>query len=70
MNSSGALSASTRDSVMTALFSPTNGIGLDFLRNPMGASDLARSNYTYDDAPAATRTTGSRSATTWPTSCR
>jgi glucosylceramidase len=48
MNSSGALSASTRSSVMTALFSPTNGIGLDFLRNPMGASDLARSNYTYD----------------------
>ena len=34
---------------MTALFSPTSGIGLDFLRNPMGASDLARSNYTYDD---------------------
>ncbi|WP_203920649.1 glycoside hydrolase family 30 protein, partial [Rugosimonospora africana] len=48
MNSSGALSASTRNSVMTKLFDPTNGIGLDFLRNPMGASDLARSNYTYD----------------------
>jgi glucosylceramidase len=52
MNSSGALSASTRNSVMTALFSPTGGIGLDFLRNPMGASDLARSNYTYDDGAA------------------
>jgi glucosylceramidase len=52
MNSSGALSASTRSSVMTALFSPTSGIGLDFLRNPMGASDLARSNYTYDDGTA------------------
>src|SRR5882757_102778 len=48
LNSSGALSASTRSAVMTALFSPTNGIGLDFLRNPMGASDLARFNYTYD----------------------
>jgi glucosylceramidase len=48
MNSSGALSAGTRSSVMTSLFSPTAGIGLDFLRNPMGASDLARSNYTYD----------------------
>jgi glucosylceramidase len=48
MNSSGALSASTRSSVMTKLFDPTNGIGLDFLRNPMGASDLARSNYVYD----------------------
>ncbi len=49
MNSSGALSASTRDAVMTALFDPNSGIGLDFLRNPMGASDLARYNYTYDD---------------------
>jgi glucosylceramidase len=48
MNSSGALSASTRSSVMTKLFDPNGGIGLDFLRNPMGASDLARSNYTYD----------------------
>src|SRR5262245_48767744 len=52
MNSSGALSATTRGNVMTALFSPTSGIGLDFLRNPMGASDLARFNYSYDDMPA------------------
>jgi glucosylceramidase len=54
MNSSGALSASTRSSVMNALFSPSSGIGLDFLRNPMGASDLARSNYTYDDGAVDT----------------
>ena len=52
LGSSGALSASTRTSVMNALFSPTSGIGLDFLRNPMGASDLARYNYSYDDMPA------------------
>ena len=26
-----------------------NGIGLSFLRNPMGASDLARSAYSFDD---------------------
>ena len=26
-----------------------NGIGLSFMRTPMGASDLARSQYTYDD---------------------
>ena len=52
LNSSGALSAATRNSVMTKLFDPVNGIGLDFLRNPMGASDLARDNYTYDDMPA------------------
>ena len=48
MNSSGALSATTRNQVMTALFSPTSGIGLDFTRNPMGASDLARGNYVFD----------------------
>jgi len=46
------LPAGTRTSTMNALFSPTSGIGLDFLRNPMGASDLARSNYTYDDGAA------------------
>src|SRR6266568_8511056 len=37
---------------MTKLFDPNNGIGVDFLRNPMGASDLARFNYSYDDMPA------------------
>jgi glucosylceramidase len=52
MNSSGALTASTRDSVMRSLFSPTTGIGLGFLRNPMGASDLARFSYSYDDLAA------------------
>ncbi|MGW5331743.1 ricin-type beta-trefoil lectin domain protein [Streptomyces bauhiniae] len=52
MNSSGALSQATRDATMRKLFSPTDGIGLSFLRNPMGASDLARSGYTYDDVPA------------------
>jgi glucosylceramidase len=52
MNSSGALSTATRTSVMQKLFDPVNGIGLGFLRNPMGASDLARYSYTYDDMPA------------------
>ena len=52
MNSSGALSQSTRDATMRKLFSPTDGIGLSFLRNPMGASDLARFGYTYDDVAA------------------
>ncbi|MGV9757426.1 ricin-type beta-trefoil lectin domain protein [Streptomyces tricolor] len=52
MNSSGALSPATRDAAMRKLFSPTDGIGLSFLRNPMGASDLARYGYTYDDVPA------------------
>ena len=52
MNGSGALSQATRDATMKKLFSPTDGIGLSFLRNPMGASDLARFGYTYDDVPA------------------
>jgi glucosylceramidase len=52
MNSSGALSSATRTSVMQQLFDPSAGIGLSFLRNPMGASDLARFDYTYDDVPA------------------
>ncbi|WP_443047801.1 RICIN domain-containing protein [Streptomyces sp. H39-S7] len=52
MNSSGALTATTRDAVMKKLFDPVDGIGVGFLRNPMGASDLARSNYTYDDMPS------------------
>jgi glucosylceramidase len=49
MNSSGALTAGTRSTVMQKLFDPVNGIGVSFLRNPMGSSDLARSNYSYDD---------------------
>ncbi|MFD4576006.1 lectin [Streptomyces sp. NPDC058417] len=52
MNSSGALSQATRDATMRKLFSPTEGIGLSFVRNPMGGSDLARFGYTYDDVPA------------------
>lgn len=52
MNSSGALSAATRTAVMQQLFDPSAGIGLSFLRNPMGASDLARYDYTYDDVAA------------------
>ncbi|WP_461007872.1 ricin-type beta-trefoil lectin domain protein [Streptomyces capparidis] len=38
----GAVSAATRDAVMRRLFSPTEGIGLSFVRNPIGASDLSR----------------------------
>ncbi|MBP0459575.1 lectin [Streptomyces montanisoli] len=52
LNSSGALSQATRTDVMNKLFSPTSGIGISFLRNPMGASDLARNSYTYDDGAA------------------
>ncbi|MFI6345792.1 glycoside hydrolase family 30 beta sandwich domain-containing protein [Streptomyces sp. NPDC050560] len=52
MNSSGALSQDTRDETMRKLFDPDDGIGLGFLRNPMGGSDLARTGYTFDDVPA------------------
>ena len=35
---------------MSDLFTRTgNGIGLSFMRTPMGASDLARTQYSYDD---------------------
>src|SRR5438445_536247 len=59
---SNKMSQSQRSQLMTNLFSPTSGIGLDFLRQPMGASDMALpagyegtsapGEYTYDDMPA------------------
>ncbi|GHJ49248.1 glucosylceramidase [Catellatospora sp. TT07R-123] len=46
----GPISAATRDAVMAKLFSPTSGIGLSFVRNPIGASDLSRpGNVSLDD---------------------
>ncbi len=41
-----------RNQIMTSLFSPSQGIGLSFLRQPIGASDFSRSLYSYDDMPA------------------
>ncbi|MGB7758510.1 MAG: carbohydrate-binding protein [Bryobacteraceae bacterium] len=38
--------------VMQSLFSHSQGIGVSFLRNPMGASDIARYLYSYDDTSA------------------
>ncbi|WP_078971467.1 glycoside hydrolase family 30 beta sandwich domain-containing protein [Streptomyces chattanoogensis] len=52
LKGSGALSDAARAATMKRLFDPDDGIGLAFLRNPMGASDLARFGYTYDDLPA------------------
>ncbi|MGD0790515.1 MAG: hypothetical protein ABR920_01985 [Terriglobales bacterium] len=47
------LNSSQRAALMQQLFSPTAGIGLSFLRQPMGASDFAvNGNYSYDDVPA------------------
>lgn len=48
------LTPAQRSAVMQDLFG-VNGIHLSFLRQPMGATDLALSNYTYDDvAPGET----------------
>ena len=46
------LPARVRRQAMRDLFSPTDGIGLSMLRQPMGASDFAvRQAYSYDDQP-------------------
>jgi glucosylceramidase len=47
------LSPSQQTALMQQLFSPSVGIGISFLRQPMGASDFSASgNYSYDDMPA------------------
>lgn len=40
-----------RSQLMSRLFSYDDGIGMSFLRQPMGASDFALKMYTYDDMP-------------------
>lgn len=45
------LDTGQRTEVMQKLFDPQKGIGLSFLRNPMGASDYARTVYSYNDMP-------------------
>jgi glucosylceramidase len=46
------MNQSQRDSLMNQLFSPASGIGISYLRVPMGASDLSLSAYTYNDLPS------------------
>jgi len=48
------LSPAARETAMRSLFSPTDGIGISFLRQPIGSSDFtaAAQHYTYDDMPA------------------
>ncbi|NUT46992.1 MAG: hypothetical protein HOV94_06660, partial [Saccharothrix sp.] len=42
-----------RDQVMTSVFSPTQGIGMSVLRQPIGASDFVDGpHYTYNDLPS------------------
>jgi glucosylceramidase len=45
------LSPAVYQNLMTQLFDYTEGIGLSLLRQPMGATDYARSVYSYDDIP-------------------
>jgi glucosylceramidase len=46
------LSASEQTLLMNQFFSRKDGIGLSFLRQPMGATDFSASgNYSYDDVP-------------------
>lgn len=39
----------SRDKLLKDLFSVEEGIGINFIRLPLGASDFALSNYTYND---------------------
>ncbi|HEY1013679.1 MAG TPA: carbohydrate-binding protein [Herpetosiphonaceae bacterium] len=43
------LSVSSREQLLQALFNPSTGIGLSFLRQPMGGSDFSLGSYSYDD---------------------
>jgi glucosylceramidase len=47
------LTAAQQNALWKSLFSPTAGIGISFLRQPMGATDFSvGGNYSYDDMPA------------------
>ena len=46
------LPGATRDTLMRELFGREPGIGLSFIRVPMGASDFSLRHYSYDDMPA------------------
>ena len=42
-------SAAQQSAILTELFDRQNGIGLTFLRQPIGSSDFSRNAFTYDD---------------------
>jgi glucosylceramidase len=55
------LPAGQRAAVMASLFDPRTGDGLDYLRQPIGASDfVTTAPYTYDDMPAGQTDYGMR----------
>ncbi|MFJ8961671.1 ricin-type beta-trefoil lectin domain protein [Lentzea sp. NPDC102401] len=41
-----------RNEIMNNLFDKSTGIGMSFIRQPIGASDFSRNFYTYDDGAA------------------
>lgn len=43
--------ARNREALLQDLFGPDSGIGLSFVRIPMGASDFSLRHYSYDDMP-------------------
>lgn len=45
------LTPAVREHVLRMLFSPTHGMGLSFLRQPIGSEDLSRHHFTFDDMP-------------------
>ncbi len=47
------MSARDRESLLQGLFGRTNGIGMSFIRVPMGASDFSTRHYSYDDMPGS-----------------
>lgn len=47
----GLLNEETREDVMVKLFDDEKGIGLDMIRNPLGACDFSLEYYTYNDIP-------------------
>ncbi|MGH6654920.1 MAG: glycoside hydrolase family 30 protein, partial [Actinocrinis sp.] len=55
------MSPAARAATMRSLFSPNGGDGLDYLRQPIGASDfVATADYTFDDLPAGQTDYGQR----------
>jgi len=47
-----AMTPSQKDALLKDLFSPTEGIGLSYLRLTMGASDFSANNFSYNDVAA------------------
>jgi glucosylceramidase len=46
------MSSGDRSALLQDLFDPETGIGINYLRMTMGASDFSLSDYSYDDMPA------------------